>query len=51
MRWGHDDVIIYPYMSDSFQDWFWVQDFEAVLLWKVGLKILYEADTKSFSGL
>ena len=38
-------------MGESYQDYSWIQDFEADFLWKVSLKMLNEADFKSSSDL
>ena len=38
-------------MSESFQDYSWIQDFEADFLWKVSLKMLNSADNNIFSDL
>ena len=39
------------FMGKSFQDYSWIQDFEADFLWKVSLKIQNLADYNSFSVL
>ena len=38
-------------MGESFQDYSWIQDFEADFLWKVSLKILNLADSYGFFDL
>ena len=38
-------------IGESFQDYSWIQDFEADFLWKVSLKILNSVDYDSFSDL
>ena len=38
-------------MGEIFQDYYWIQDFEADFPKKVGLKMLNKADYYSFSGL
>ena len=38
-------------MGKSFQDYSWIQDFEAGFLQKVCLKMLNKGDDKSFSDL
>ena len=38
-------------MGESFQDCFWIQDFEADFLWKVSVEILNLADSNIFFGL
>ena len=38
-------------MGEIFQDYSWIQDFEADFLWKVSLKILNYAEYNSFSDI
>ena len=38
-------------IDESFQDYSWIQDFEADFLWKVSLKILNSVDNDSVSDL
>ena len=40
---------LYKYICESFQDYSWIQDFDADFLWKVNLKILNSAGNNSFS--
>ena len=39
------------HMGEKFQDYYWIQDFEADFLWKVSLKMLNWAHHNSFSEL
>ena len=44
-------LLLNPYMGESFQDYSWIQDFEADFQQKVSLKILNYGDNNTFSHL
>ena len=46
-----DKYLYKLHMGESFQDYSWIQDFEAEFPQKVGLKMLNYADFSSFSDL